>query len=484
MHPDQEGIKKTFVRDKKYYIRVNDDFVHNEDINKFYNQLQLGSELHRLDYLLMNIIGMKRAYIDDKNLYSGLGKIEDILREKGILCDNIIEKFLLIIISKRKKVLIMEENQLQKEIDKMSKSIKTDNYPMSIGELSNLYLDGDININPIYQRMFRWDITQQSALIESILLQIPIPPIYVFQDEDGTWSIIDGQQRLSTIFKFMGILKQDNECEDEEIKEEINQREPLTKTRFLPSLEGKYWDDENEENSLTEAQRRYIKRSKILIVIIDKSSDEFAQYEMFQRLNTGGSHLSAQEIRNCILVMRNESVYKQIKKLSEYDNFRKAIPISEKDMEEQGYIELVVKYMVLRYSEWNVNDSENFNNFLTDEILKMIINNQIDFEMEGELFKKVFDLIFDVMEDNAFKKFDPIKGKNTGAVLVGAYEAIIPGLAINYDYFRENRNELKNKICSMYTDERYIAATKRGVRPVGRIKKLAAFSRENFNSGK
>ena len=190
------------------------------------------------------------------------------------------------------------------------------------------------------------------------------------------------------------------------------------------------------------------------------------------------------KIRNCILVMRNESVYKQIKKLSEYDNFRKAIPISEKDMEEQGYIELVVKYMVLRYSEWNVNDSENFNNFLTDEILKMIINNQIDFEMEGELFKKVFDLIFDVMEDNAFKKFDPIKGKNTGAVLVGAYEAIIPGLAINYDYFRENRNELKNKICSMYTDERYIAATKRGVRPVGRIKKLAAFSRENFNSGK
>lgn len=150
----------------------------------------------------------------------------------------------------------MEENQLQKEIDKMSKSIKTDNYPMSIGELSNLYLDGDININPIYQRMFRWDITQQSALIESILLQIPIPPIYVFQDEDGTWSIIDGQQRLSTIFKFMGILKQDNECEDEEIKEEINQREPLTKTRFLPSLEGKYWDDENEENSLTEASTK------------------------------------------------------------------------------------------------------------------------------------------------------------------------------------------------------------------------------------
>lgn len=99
------------------------------------------------------------------------------------------------------------ENTLQKEIDMMAKAIKTDSYPMSIGELSNLYQDGDLKINPIYQRMFRWDITQQSALIESILLNIPIPPIYVYQNEQGKWNLIDGQQRLSTIFKFMGILK-------------------------------------------------------------------------------------------------------------------------------------------------------------------------------------------------------------------------------------------------------------------------------------
>lgn len=88
------------------------------------------------------------------------------------------------------------ENSLQKEIDLMAKSIKTDNYPMSIGELANLYLDGDLQINPIYQRMFRWDITQQSALIESILLNIPIPPVYVYQNEKGKWNLIDGQQMV------------------------------------------------------------------------------------------------------------------------------------------------------------------------------------------------------------------------------------------------------------------------------------------------
>ncbi len=302
------------------------------------------------------------------------------------------------------------ENTLQKEIENMSKAIKTDNYPMSIGELANLYQVGDLDISPIYQRMFRWDITQQSALIESILLNIPIPPIYVYQNEKGKWNLIDGQQRLSTIFKFMGILKKiSDDGETDGGLKDIMEREPLTRTKFLPSLEGKYWEDEDEQKSLTEVQRRYIKRSKILIIIIDKSSDEFAQYEMFQRLNTGGSHLSPQEIRNCILVMKNEEIYKKMRDLSRYENFVKAIPISEKDADEQGYLELVVKYFILRYSDLEVSDSENYNNFLTDEILRLINADIIDLEKESEVFKKTFDLLYRVMDENAFKKYDKRK---------------------------------------------------------------------------
>ena len=372
------------------------------------------------------------------------------------------------------------ENTLQKEIDLMAKSIKTDNYPMSIGELANLYLDGDLQINPIYQRMFRWDITQQSALIESILLNIPIPPIYVYQNEKGKWNLIDGQQRLSTIFKFMGILK--NELEDGSI--ENVEVESLTCTKFLPSLEGKYWDNENGAVSLTDAQRRYIKRSKILIIIIDKSSDEFAQYEMFQRLNTGGSHLSPQEIRNCILVMKNEEVYKKLRDMSKYSNFTNSVPISEKDSEEQGYLEFVVKYFVLRYSKFDVSDSENYNNFLTDEILKLINENNINFEEEKEIFKKTFDLLYEVMDENAFKKYDKEKNRSYGPVLVGAYEAIIPGLAANISYYQENKTELGNIIKELYSSDGYSAATKRGIRPVGRIKKLVEFSKEKFSGGK
>ncbi|MCD8020643.1 MAG: DUF262 domain-containing protein [Clostridiales bacterium] len=378
------------------------------------------------------------------------------------------------------------ENTLQLEIDKMSKAIKTDNYPMSIGELANIYREGDLRIDPIYQRAFRWDISQQSALIESILLNIPIPPIYVYQNEKGKWNLIDGQQRLSTIFKFMGILTQPNEGgegEEDEVVKYFN-REPLTKTKFLPSLEGKYWEDDDENKSLTDAQRRYIKRSKILIIIIDKSSDEFAQYEMFQRLNTGGSHLSPQEIRNCVLVMKNEGFYKKLRKLSRNVDFQNAVPISEKDVDEQGYMELVTKYFVLRYSNFKVSDSENYNDFLTDEILKLIDNSSIDLEQESALFAKTFKLLYDVMDENAFKKYDAEKEKSCGAVLVGAYEAIIPGLTDNIMFYSENHELLKDCIQKLYGSAEYIAATKRGVRPVGRIKKLVVCSKESFLSGK
>ena len=82
LNPDGEKIKNVFIRDDKYYIRINDEFKKNTTIEGFYNKLCLGSELHRLDYLIMNIIGLQRYCEDNSDLYVGLGKILDIIREK------------------------------------------------------------------------------------------------------------------------------------------------------------------------------------------------------------------------------------------------------------------------------------------------------------------------------------------------------------------------------------------------------------------
>jgi Protein of unknown function DUF262 len=90
---------------------------------------------------------------------------------------------------------------LDEEINEARKVIVSDGYEMSIGELMNLYRDNELRIDPELQRLFRWDDTRKTRFIESLLLGIPIPPIFVFQDEKGVWELIDGLQRLSTIFR-------------------------------------------------------------------------------------------------------------------------------------------------------------------------------------------------------------------------------------------------------------------------------------------
>jgi uncharacterized protein with ParB-like and HNH nuclease domain len=98
---------------------------------------------------------------------------------------------------------------LIEQIAEQKKEFKTDNYPMSSGEIISIYKNDEIIINPEFQRYFRWSPEQKSKFIESILLGIPIPPIFVYQRDDGIWEVVDGLQRLSTILEFVGSLKKD-----------------------------------------------------------------------------------------------------------------------------------------------------------------------------------------------------------------------------------------------------------------------------------
>ncbi|WP_162885997.1 DUF262 domain-containing protein, partial [Pseudomonas syringae] len=97
-------------------------------------------------------------------------------------------------------------SMLEKQINDARRTISTDGYPMSIGELTSLYKDGELIIRPEFQRFFRWSESQKSTLIESILLGIPIPSIFVAQTESGKWELIDGLQRVSTILQVQGEL--------------------------------------------------------------------------------------------------------------------------------------------------------------------------------------------------------------------------------------------------------------------------------------
>ena len=97
------------------------------------------------------------------------------------------------------------------QIDKKRKEIRTDGYPLSIGEWISMYEGKELDIHPEFQRFYRWSDSQKSSLIESILLGIPLPQIFVSQRKDGVWDVVDGLQRLSTIFQFVGILKDEKD---------------------------------------------------------------------------------------------------------------------------------------------------------------------------------------------------------------------------------------------------------------------------------
>ena len=93
------------------------------------------------------------------------------------------------------------------EIQKYRQEIKSERMDMSFGEIINMYRDKEIIISPEYQRAFRWDEQRQSDFIESILLGIPFPSIFVATNPDGKWELIDGLQRVSTVLSFFNELK-------------------------------------------------------------------------------------------------------------------------------------------------------------------------------------------------------------------------------------------------------------------------------------
>lgn len=123
---------------------------------------------------------------------------------------------------------------LTEEINKAQRLVRTDAYQMSLGEIVSMYESQEIIIHPEFQRLFRWNVGQKSKLIESLLLGIPLPSIFVFEKEDGKWELIDGLQRLSTILEFMGLLRTP--------EGDIRAPSVLEATKYLPSLHNVVWE--------------------------------------------------------------------------------------------------------------------------------------------------------------------------------------------------------------------------------------------------
>lgn len=403
---------------------------------------------------------------------------------------------------------------LDKELESVRSSFRTQKMSMSIGELCSLFKKEDLILNPNFQRVFRWNKEQQSRLIESILLGIPLPPIFVAQQKNGKWSVVDGLQRLSTIFSIEGLLQADSkdaikhvlslkhqilreegqEIDDEdefndieeEIEEILHTEEPdeeifkFVGLKKLTKLNGLTWKE------LSLDHRRTVRRSFFEINIMYLESNTKAQYELFQRLNTGGSSLTPQEVRNCIIIMNDPSIFNRMDDYRLNKNFIKITSLTIKQMKEAYDMELINRFMLaLNYSnikfEKYPHDTK-IGDFIDDETIEILESKQLDIDISINLLEKTIDFLYLNLGNNAFKKYNITKNKFTGSFNLSAYEAILVGVAKNLDKLQKLDKEVFiKKVEKIYSEDEYIRASGRGIKVLNRFENLIKFSMEYFS---
>ncbi|GLJ00474.1 DUF262 domain-containing protein [Sphingobium sp. BS19] len=362
---------------------------------------------------------------------------------------------------------------LQDKIDERRKEIRTDGYPISIGEWVSLYENKELDIHPEFQRFFRWSDAQKTALIESILLGIPIPSIFVSQRPNGVWDVVDGLQRLSTIFQFMGILRNEN---GDIIKPLI-----LDATKYLPQLSGVAWDA-NGAVQLPPESKLIIKRSKINASIILRESDESAKYDLFQRLNTGGSQASDQEVRNCIMVMIRPEFFRWIKNLAEDQNFSDAIALSDRPIQESYDLELTLRFLIFSFmDDADLNSVGDVGLFLSERMRELIDKPQDQLEPLGKAFRETFRLLNDTMSDTPFKRYNKEKDRFMGGFLISQFEVVACGIGWNLAA-GNSPTDISNKVAALWSNKDYTDWQGSGITAARRLPRLIPLGRNLFEA--
>ncbi|WP_278491346.1 DUF262 domain-containing protein [Acinetobacter gyllenbergii] len=384
-----------------------------------------------------------------------------------------------------------QQKKILNTIQKAREEIKPDNLRLSIGEVISIYKDNELILNPNFQRVFRWSLIQKSRLIESIILGIPLPPIFVSVDIQSIWTVIDGVQRLSTILQFTNNLEveladNNNDDIDEDNDEDIDTNVSLevsgiqeTKGFILTGL--KKLDDLNglSWNELGVDIQRLIKRHYLDVVSISTVKYEETKFEMFQRLNTGGSSLSDQEKRNCIIIMKSEDFYNRLKDFVEKSIFKDLLKIKKGKIETDYHLELLLRYLI---AKGNIYDMAKYpytttlmKEFIDDETI-LLINNNFNLELELNILDKTLNFLKNEINDNIFKK------NEVGAFNLSKYEALLVGVASNLDNIIINKRKFLKIYKEIETQDSFKNGTKRGRKALERFKILNDFSREYFKS--
>lgn len=320
--------------------------------------------------------------------------------------------------------------------------LQTKSIDLSLNELADMHKNGELNISPEYQRLFRWDEEKQSRFIESLILEMPIPAIYVVETDDGIYDLVDGLQRISSYLHFRGEIynyeeirkrieiarydDQDDETDEGDEEKSDETIEENTRRDFLV-LQG--CDIIPELNGLTTdtLPRLFdirLKRMPIRVEVIRKTSDPTLRYHLFKRLNTGGEELTAQEIRNCTIRILGDEFINFIQECANDSNFQQLIRFKKTKKLKQYDSELVLRYFA------NKNDIENYehiiDDFLTEYLEKVTEKKEaFDYRHEKEVFCRTFAFLYDIYREQETGAFSITKARFNANL----YDALCVGVA-------------------------------------------------------
>ena len=264
----------------------------------------------------------------------------------------------------------------------------------SIREYKTMKEDGDLTLQPDYQRKYVVDIKFASRLIESIILDVPIPSVFLAEEADGKYSVIDGQQRLTSFIHFLvGHLPDDKKTVFK-----------LTGTKQLTTEQGKGKTFDQIEDL---AVKNKIKTTTIQAIIIKNSSHADLKFAIFERLNTGSVKLNEDELRNSIYRGNYINLLDRLDEnlvfhsLVRNDNWKKRMI----------YRGMILRFLALSEKSY-LNYKASMKQFCNKELREyqhMDSKREIDYEQR---FKKCLDLVNTVFGENAFRRF--LVGTKTG----------------------------------------------------------------------
>lgn len=270
-------------------------------------------------------------------------------------------------------------------------AIRRDTYP--IFQVLKMITDGDLNLSPDFQRNLVWDNIRKSRLVESVLLGIPLPVFYFAENRDGTFNVVDGLQRLSTLRDFsqngfylrnLEYLKSD--CDRKYFKEDSDQKI-------------------SAERVLDKKYTRRIDQAQLVVNVIEAKSPLKVKYDIFKRINEGGRPLNNQEIRNCMATADTRAYLKEMAKSKEFD-VATGGSVNDTRMDAQ---ELVLRFTAF-YLEREKSITEytgDMNTFLDKALDFLNTKKKPDFETYRKVFKTALQNSFHLFGAYCFRKCLP-----------------------------------------------------------------------------